>query len=440
MLEVSGIAIFFILFGSLILLLTLGLPVAFSLGGLACIFALLFWGPVGFFSIVTTAYGETTSFVLVAIPLFIFMAALLQYSGLADDLYGAAYKWFGPVGGGLAMGTVIICAVFAAIAGIATAGIATMGLIALPSMLKRGYNKQIVTGCIMAGGSLGILIPPSITFILYGSQANTSIGQLFMGGMLPGIMLAVFYIIYIGIRCARNPELGPPVPVEERYSWHEKLVSLRGVIAPLITVIIVLGAIYAGVATPTEAAGVGAFVCLVICGIRRQLYLGNIRRIFALTVRTNGMVMWIVIGAIAFSHIVSVSGAGEWLCAGLTALPVSRWVILILMELIFFGLGMFIDPAGIVMITTPIFVPILHTLGFDLVWFGVLFVINMQMAYLTPPFGFALFILKGVSPEGVTMLDIYKSIWPFLIMQFIALIIVMLVPQIALWLPSTMIQ
>lgn len=430
-----------ILFGCLILFLATGLPVSFTLGGLGVIFGFILWGgPAGLFATITTAYGKLTEFVLVALPLFIFMAAVLQYSGLADDLYDMAHKWLAPVKGGLAMGTVVVCAVFAAMAGISTVATATMGVIALPSMRKRNYDKLIAVGCISAGGALGILIPPSIIMIVYGVQAEVSIGKLFMGGVIPGIILAVIFIIYIAIRCLRQPELGPAIPKAERPAWGEKLAALRAVALPLILIIVVLGAIYTGVCTPTEAAGIGAFGALVCTAIRRRLNWTNMKGAFAMAVRINAMVCWIMIGAVSFSRVIAVSGVGHWVCEGVGGLSVSPWIILIIMQLVFFFLGMFLDPMGIIMITSPIFVPIIRMLGFSPLWFGVLFTINMEMAYITPPFGFNLFVMKGVVPPDVSMMDIYRSIIPFVGLQALCLALVMIFPQLALWLPSTMIK
>ncbi|MGB9905589.1 MAG: TRAP transporter large permease, partial [Desulfotomaculales bacterium] len=305
--------------------------------------------------------------------------------------------------------------------------------------LRRGYNKRIVAGAIMAGGALGILIPPSVIMILYGSEAEVSIGKLFFGGYLPGILLSALYIIYIYLRCWRNPADGPPVPKEERFTFAQKLESLKAVAFPVFLIALVMGVIYFGVATPTEAAGIGLVGSLVCALIRRQLNLPNLKNMFAMGVRINAMVCWIMIGATAYSRLVTTTGVGDWFCRLVTDLEVNRWLILIGMQLLFFVLGMILDPAGIIMITVPIFVPIIKALGFDPLWFGILFVINMEMAYLTPPFGFNLFVMKGISPE-LTMSDIYASIWPFVGLQVIGLILVMIIPQIATWLPGLMVR
>jgi tripartite ATP-independent transporter DctM subunit len=429
-----------ILFASLLILLVLGFPLAFCFGSVAVIFIIWQWDPQALYILATTAFSSWTSFILIAVPLFILMANLLERSGLADDLYDMMYKWAGPLRGGLGMGTVVICAIFAAMAGISGVATVTMGLIALPSMLRRNYDKIIAVGCISAGGTLGILIPPSIIMILYASLTGESVGKLFMGGVFPGIILASIFIAYIGIRSFFQPHLGPPIPKEERASWREKLLSLRAVILPIVLIFLVLGVIYAGICTPTEASGVGAFGALIVIIIKRrftwQIFVDALRRTLNLTT----MVMWILLGAKCFSHIYIAMGASELVHELITGFEVNRWIIVIGMQIVLFILGCFMDPAGIIMICTPVFIPLIIKLGFDPVWFGILFTINMEIGYITPPFGFNLFYMKSLAgPMGVSMGEIYRSIIPFTLLAFIGIAIVMLFPQVALWLPSTMI-
>jgi tripartite ATP-independent transporter DctM subunit len=426
-------------FGSLLLLLAMGFPVAFSLASLATIFSYWLWGgsTAGLFTIISTSYGKLTEFIIIAIPLFIFMAAILQHTGIADDLYELMYRLMGSMRGGLGMGTVIICAVFAAMAGISTVATAAMGVIALPSMLQRNYNKHLAVGSICAGGALGILIPPSVIMILYGVEAGVSIGKLFMGGVFPGILLAGIFIFYIGIKSWLNPQIAPATT--ERFTLKEKLIASKSVIYPFLLILSVLGAIYMGVCTPSEAAAIGAFGALVCAALKKKLNWPNLKAAFAMTVRINAMVCWIMVSAGAFSTMVAVSGLGDWVCSAVTGMGVSKWIILFFMQLLFFLLGMFLDPAGIILITTPIFVPIIVGLGFDPLWFGVLFTINMEMAYVTPPFGFNLFIMRAVVPPGISMKDIYRSVVPFISLQAACLVIVILFPGIATWLPSRMV-
>ena len=339
--------------------------------------------------------------------------------------------------GGLAAGTVVICAIFAAMAGISSVATITMGLIALPSMLKRGYDKQMVVGCISAGGALGILIPPSIIMIIYGSMAEVSIGQLFIGGILPGILLAALFVIYVLVRCFLNPKMGPPV--EERFSMQEKLRSVKAVILPGLLVVLVLGVIYSGAATPTEAAGIGALGAMVVALLHGRLSRKDFKASLLSTLSLNAMVMWIVIGAVSFTHVLAYAGVSRLIQDVILSLGLSKWIIYFCMQMIYFVLGCFLDPAGIIMLTTPVFVPLIKALGFDPVWFGVIFTINMEMAYITPPFGFNLFIMKAIVPPNISMSDIYRSIVPFVALQALCLVICTIFPQIILYLPSAMI-
>ncbi|MBU4566952.1 MAG: TRAP transporter large permease subunit [Desulfarculus sp.] len=426
-----------IVFSSLVVLLAIGIPIAFAMLAIAAVGIILTWGPQGLLVLFNTAYAEGTSYLLLAVPLFIFMANILKFSGLADKLYEVVYRWMGGLRGGLAMGTVVICAIFAAMAGISSVATISMGLIALPSMLQRNYNKVMAVGCINAGGALGILIPPSILMILYGNMAEVSIGRLFAGGMLPGILLAAIFVLYIGIRCFFQKDLGPAVT--EKYNWRDKFRTLKGVVLPVSLVVLVLGVIYTGVATPTEAAGVGAGGAVLTALIHRQLTWARMWQALKDTLSLTVMVFWIIIGAVSFTTFLAYAGIQDMLQEAIMGMEINRWIILIAIQLVFFVLGMFLDPAGIILLTTPIFVPIINQLGFDPLWFGVLFIINMEMAYITPPFGFNLFILKSVVPPQITMADIYRSVGPFVLLQALCLAMVMLWPEIATWLPSIMV-
>lgn len=425
-----------LMFASILVLLALGLPIAFVLGALGMVFAIFLWGPVALRLAVSSTFGAMNYFIFVAVPLFVFMANLLERSGIADDLYHMMYQWFGPLRGGLAIGTIAICTIFAAMSGVSAAGTVTMGLVALPSMIKRGYDKQLSMGSIMAGGALGVLIPPSVPFIIYSFFSNTSVGELFLGGILPGLLLSALFMVYIGIRCFLQPTLGPSLPPNERSSWKEKLISVRAVILPALLVLSVLGSIFSGIASPTESAGVGALGTIICAAIYRKLNWEMAKDAALRTFTTTGMVMWIAAGAITFTAVYSGVGAVEFIKHTIDALELNPWVIQIAMQLSLFVLGCFLDPTGIMMITLPVYIPLCKALGFDLVWFGVLFVMNMEMGYLTPPFGFNLFYMKGVAPKGITMRQIYDSVWPFVFLQAVGLIIVMIFPQIALYLPK----
>ena len=428
-----------LLFGSMVICLILGLPLAFSMGGIAAIFILLLMGPRGLFIIASTAFEGWTSYILLAIPLFVLMANFLERSGIAGELYDAMYKWIGGLKGGLAIGTVVICAVFAAMSGISALATVTMGLIALPSMLSKHYHKDISIGCISAGGTLGILIPPSIIMIFYAVFTEQSVGALFMGGIIPGIMLASIFMAYIAIRTQLQPHLAPPL--EERFSWKEKVLTLKSLILPCILIFLVLGVIYTGVATPTEASGIGAFGAFLILILTKRLNWMVLRDSVARTLNLTVMGLWIVLGAKCFTHIYIAIGAIDLVEGLIMGMGVNRWIVVIVMQIILIFLGMFLDPLGIMLIATPIFVPVIISLGFDPVWFGILFTINMEMAYITPPFGFNLFYMKSiVEPMGFKMGDVYRSIVPFVFLEVIGLGLVMAFPQLALWLPSTMMK
>jgi tripartite ATP-independent transporter DctM subunit len=427
-----------LLFGALLLCLLLGLPLAFSFGGVAVLFTVILWGPKALSIIALTAYQDATNYILLAVPLFVFMANILEHSGIAEDLYDMMYKWMGRLSGGLAIGTIVICAIFAAMSGISGVATITMGLIALPSMMKRGYSKFLAVGCISAGGTLGILIPPSVIMILYAFLTEESVGQLFIAGIFPGILISVLFILYIGVRCVISKDLGPPI--EERVPLREKLASLKAVILPMLLIALVLGVIYTGVCTPTEASAVGAVGALACALIHRKLTWAVLTRSFERTLLLTCMVMWILIGATCFTQLYTSLGAPDMLNRMISGMQVSKWIILAFMMSVFFILGMFMDPAGIIMICTPVFIPVIKLLGFDTIWFGILFTINMEMGYITPPFGFNLFYMRAIVPKGISMADIYRSIIPFVLIMIVGLIIVILFPSLATWLPSQMIR
>jgi tripartite ATP-independent transporter DctM subunit len=427
------------LFGAMILCLIAGLPLAFSFGGIAVIFILLLMGPNGLFIIISSAFDAWTNYILIAIPLFVLMANFLERSGIAGDLYDAMYKWIGRLRGGLAIGTIVICAVFAALSGISALATVTMGLIALPSMLSKGYDKRISIGAISAGGTLGILIPPSIVMIFYGAFTETSVGALFMAGIIPGIMLALIFMIYIAVRTHLQPHLAPDLP--EKYTLKEKIINLKSLILPMILILLVLGVIYTGIATPTEASGIGAFGAFLILVFTRRLTWKVLQESVARTLSIAVMGLWIAMGAKSFTHIYVTIGAIDLVSGIINNLAVNPWVIIILMQLILIALGMFIDTLGVMLITIPIFVPLIISMRFDPVWFGILYTINMEMGYITPPFGFNLFYMKSiVEPMGFGMEDVYRSIAPFFFLEVLGLVIVMIFPQLCMWLPSTMMK
>ena len=429
-----------IMFGLLIVLLLAGVPLAFVGGGVAALFIVYLWGVDGFYLIVSHVFDTMDSYALVAVPMFIFMAMMLERSGVGDALFKAIHVWTGPLRGSLAVATVIACMIIAAMVGIVGAGVVMMGLIALPAMLKRKYSKSMALGPILAGGTLGQLIPPSVIFIIYALVAGVSIGKLFMGGLCAGVLLGGLYITYILIRCYFQPHLGPPLSKEERMMpLPQKLAHLRGLIIPGLLMTAVLGSIFLGMATPTEAAGVGALGALISTAVHRQLSWQNVKYALFVTTRTTCMIAWIFFGVKAFSAVFTLAGAGKMVENMIIGLPLGPWGILISMQVFYLIMGVPMDWLGCLMITGPIFIPIIRELGFDAVWFGVLFNVNMQIAYLSPPVGSSMYYLKGVAPPEITMGDIFRSVLPFVGLQLIGLSLIMAFPRIVMWLPEMVI-
>ncbi|MGI9378710.1 MAG: TRAP transporter large permease [Methyloligellaceae bacterium] len=415
--------------------LFLGLPVAFGLGGTAVIFAAIF-EPRALLTIPSAFYSTPWNNVLVTVPLFLFMGSLIRFSGIAEAAYDAVYKIIGHISGGLAMGTVKVCTIFAAITGITPPATITMGQIAYPSMIKYKYSKDIAIGSIGAGGALGALIPPSVPFIFYGLLAKVSIGGLFLGGILPGLMLALFYITYIGVRCRLQPHMGPAIPVDEKFSRAEKFGALVNIWPFMLLIVLVLGAIWGGVATPSEAAAFGATGALIINLIYGRLTWDVLKDSLTTTVKLTGMGLWILIASNIYLNVFNSLGSQELVTTLVLSMPGGEIGILAMMMFIILLLGMVMDDWAIIMLCTPLFIPIIDTLGIDKLWFGVLFIVNIQIAYLTPPFGFVLFWLKSVMPPDVTMGDVYKSVGPFIVLQVIGLMLVFFFPPIATWLPE----
>ncbi len=428
-----------LMLGSLVVLMLMGLPNAFATGGVAVIFLLYLWGPPAFMLVMLRVWATMGDFILIAVPMFILMASILERSGIGDELYEAIYCWLGSLRGGLAIATVVASAVLAAMVGIVGAGVVMMGLIALPAMRKRGYEKNLALGSICSGGSLGLLIPPSILYIIYGMTAGVSIGKLFAGGIGPGVLLAVLFIAYIAIISYLRPNIAPALSEEERrMPLRQKFVLLKGLVLPGLLMLLVLGSIFFGVAVPSEAAGVGALGAVLCAVARRRFSWKMLKEAVIETTKITSMIMWIIFGASALIGVYTLAGGAAFVERTVLALPLCRWGILILTQVLFIFLGMFIEYIGLLLITVPIFVPIIIALDFCPIWFGILFSINMQIASLSPPFGYSLFYLKGVAPPDISMLDIYRSVWPFMALQLLTLILVMTFPQIAMWLPSVL--
>lgn len=423
-----------------IVVLLLGLPVAFCLIGVSVMLGAIFLGPEVLYAFYSNAFSTLMVDVYIAVPLFVFMAAVLQNSGIGNALYSVMYRWFASIKGGLAIGSVVIATLIAAMTGLAGTDVVVMGILAYPEMRKRSYDKAIAIGCIPAGGALGPLIPPSIIMIIIGGLSRLSVGRLFMGGLFPGLLMSTFFIIYIAVRCWCQPHLAPAIPPEERATWKEKIISLRGIILPIMLVLFVLGAIYSGMCTPSEAGGIGAFGTLIIAAIHRQLNWKNLKEATLLTVRLVSMLIWLLIGGACFASLMTMSGVSHFICDTLAGMAVNPMVIIIAMMLLSLFMGMIMDTAAITMILVPIFVPIVINLGIDPLWFFLLFTISLIVGYISPPFGMNLFYTKGILPPDVTMMDIWRSASPYTLCMICVLIAGFLYPPLLVWLPSKMIK
>jgi tripartite ATP-independent transporter DctM subunit len=421
-LEIDILWLTLLMFGSLAVLLMAGLPLSFVTGGLACVFLFIFGDAQMLNILPSRIFPLMTDYQLSAIPLFIFMASMLERAGIIEELYDMVYKILGGLRGGLAISTIIASTLLAAMCGVIGATEVTMGMIALPAMVRRHYHPTIACGSILAGGTLGILIPPSILAILFAVVAQQSVGELFIGAVVPGLILSGLYIAYIAIVTFFKPELGPALPPEERISTREKIRLLRNMAAPISLVTLVLGIIFAGIATPVEAAGVGTFGAIVVASMHRRMNWSNLRAAAITTLRVTGMVLWIIFGATLFVGFYVVNGGQEFVNETIIGTGLGPYGILILMMVILVVLGMFLDWVGILLLAVPIFVPLMNSLSFDGVfglpgvpaedlalWFGVVYMVNMQMSFLSPPFGYALFYLKSVAPPEITMAQIYRS-------------------------------
>jgi tripartite ATP-independent transporter DctM subunit len=425
--------------GSLLLLLIMGMPMAFALGFVAVAFAYALFGWNALQLISSRIYGFVSVYVLIAVPMFLLMASIMDRSGVARDLYDAMSVWAGGLPGGIAVMTLIAAVFMAATTGIIGGEIILLGMVALPQMLRLGYDKNLAIGTICAGGSLGTMIPPSIVLIFYGLTANVSIGELFIAVVMPGLLLASFYLVYTLIRCGLNPALGPPLPARERdMPLGQKMALLKGLILPMGIAIAVLGSIYAGLAAVSEAAAVGVAGTIFAAWVRGELCWAMMRGALHQTMTTCGLLLWLTFGATALIGVYNLLGGIRFIQGAMTDLPFEPIVIVLIMMAVLILLGMFMDWVGILLLTMPIFVPIVERLGYDPIWFGILFCMNMQISYLSPPFGPAAFYLKSVAPPEISLQDIFKSLWPFILMQIAAVLMVMAFPQIALWLPQVL--
>ena len=434
----SPTEILIIMFGGLSLFLLAGLPVAFVLGGLSVLFTVVFWDSSALVVLVLQMFDTMHSEALLGIPLYIFMAMLLQRSDIIRDLYNAMELWFGRVRGGLAIGTVVICLVMAAMTGVVGAAVTAMGILALPEMLKRGYDPRLATGTICASGTLGILIPPSVLTIVYSVTAQVSIGKMLIAGIVPGLLLGLLYIGYILVIGYLRPEMIPDREDIRPSSWGQKFAALKTLILPSMIIIMVLGSIFFGVATPTEAAAVGVLGAAIAALLRGNLNRGMLYDCAVGTLKTTGMILWITLGAKAYVAIFTGLGGADTLFQLLEGLDANPYVVLALMMLILIFLGTVLDEIGIILLTVPVFLPVVQFYGFDQIWFGVFFALTIQMGYISPPFGYTLFYIKGTLPKDISMGTVYRGILPFFLLQIAGLLVCVALPDLITWLPELM--
>ncbi|CCK79716.1 TRAP transporter large permease [Desulfobacula toluolica] len=424
-----------ILVVSLSFFLFLGLPVAFSLGFLSIICALVFWpGTTGLYGVALAGYGHMGNYTLVCVPLFILMAQLVMHSRMGTDSYEVADRFLRRLPGGLGMTSAVFGAIFGAVCGASTAGTATVGLLSLPEMIKREYQAGMSGAIVAFSGALSILIPPSVILILYGTLANESIGALFAGGIIPGILMTVLALAYIFIRVLIDPDVAPRDDV--RFTWKEKFASLSKVWSLLTVIFILLFTIYTGVATPTEASAIACLAVFIIAFVKKNLDVKTTRKALLHTVKTTAMIGWIIIGATSFGYVIIYSGCAAELTDFVVSLPLPTTAVVMILMLGFLIMGMFLDPAAIVMMTTPIILPILTALEIDTLWFGILMAVNMCAGNISPPMGLNLYIVKGLVPDKIKLAELFKAAVPFIILDIVTIGLIMIFPEIVTWLPS----
>lgn len=423
---------------SLVGLLAAGLPMAFVTGGLGCVFLFVFGSLQDLTLVPSRIFPFMTNHDLAAIPLYIFMAAVLERVGIIEQLFDTAYKVLGGMPGGLASAAVVACTILAAVCGVVGATEVAMGIIALPAMLRRNYNPELAMGSILAGGTLGILIPPSVLTIVYAVTAQISIGKMLIAGIMPGAILAALYIAYIVAVSYLKPGTVPP-GATARVSLGVKLRSLRSLVLPSLIIVMILGSIFFGIATPTEAAAVGVVGAMIAAALRGRLSTDNLSSAAVETLKATAMILWITIGAKAYVAIFTGLGGADTLMGFIRDLNVHSYMVLAVMMLVLIFLGTVLDEIGIILLTVPVFLPIVRLLGFDEVWFGVLYAITIQMGYISPPFGYTLFYIKGTLPKHLGMDTVYRGIIPFFLLQVLGLLICAAFPGLVTWLPRLMV-
>jgi tripartite ATP-independent transporter DctM subunit len=434
----SPAAIALTMFGSMLVLLLTGQRVFGAIGFVGAVAALLLWGTGGQEIPFNQAFTLMNWYPLLTIPLFIYMGYIFSESGIADDLYRTFHVWFGPVRGGLAIGTIGLMVVISAMNGLSVAGMAIGATVALPELLRRGYDKVMVTGVVQGGSTLGILIPPSVVLVLYAMIARQPVGQLWLAGVFPGLMMAAMFILYIYVRCRLQPNLGPALSPEERdVPLAEKLRLLRYGLLPLVIFMSMTGLFLAGITNLTESSAVGALVATVAAWWRGRLTWRMLEEVIRQTLGVSAMFLWIILAALGFGAVFDGLGAGRALARlFIEGWGLGPWEVLIMMQISYLIMGMFLDDTAMLVIVAPLYVPLVIQLGFDPVWYGVLYTITCQVAYITPPFGYNLFLMRALAPPEITLPDIYRSIVPFVLIMLLALAVIFAFPGIALWLPQ----
>ena len=428
-----------LMFSSMMLLLITGKRVFGAIGAVAVIASLALWGDGGSEMAFSAAMKLMKWYPLLTLPLFIYMGYMLSESGIAEDLYKMFHVWMAPLPGGLAIGTIALMVAISAMNGLSVAGMAIGVSIALPELLRRGYDKIMVTGVIQAGSSLGILVPPSVVLVLYGMIARQPVGQLWLAGLLPGLLMATLFILYIGIRCHFQPHLAPRLSKEERarITWGERITTLKAGIVPVLIFFAMIGLFLMGYTSLVESSAVGASAATLAALAKGRLTRKVMENTLRNTLGITSMFMWIILAALCFGAVFDGLGAVKAIEAFFVdRLGLGPWQILIMMQLSFILMGMFLDDTAMLVIVAPLYIPLVGALGFDLVWYGVLYTITCQIAYMTPPFGYNLFLMRAMAPPEITLGHIYRSVTPFVLIMTLAMALIMVFPQIALWLPE----
>jgi tripartite ATP-independent transporter DctM subunit len=428
-----------LIFTSMMLMLLTGQRVFGAIGGVATVFALMLWGKGAAEMPFNASFALLNWYPLLTLPLFIYMGYMFSESGIASDLYKMFHVWMGPINGGLAIGTMGLMVAVSAMNGLSVAGMAIGASIAMPEMLKRKYDKVMVTGVIQAGSSLGIMVPPSVVLVLYGMIARQPVGQLWLAGVFPGLLLAALFIAYIYIRCKLQPSLGPSLTPEERedITWGQKLRLLRAGIIPLVIIFSMTGLFLLGITSLVECSAAGAAATTLAAILRRRMTRQVLEDTLRNTLSVSCMFMWVILAALCFGAVFDGLGAVHAIKSlFIERWGLSPWGVLVMMQLSYILMGMFLDDTAMLIIVAPLYVPLVISLGFNPIWYGVLYTITCQIAYMTPPFGYNLFLMKAMAPPEVTLVDIYRSIVPFVLVMLVGLILVIVFPQIAMWLPN----